>query len=302
LYGAPGTSKTPGARIVASQSGLRFVTICGGDLQALGPGAGIYLRQLLDSAKAGRSATIVIIDEADVMISERDEIASNTSLSAHSCFYVLLQAMRDSCPNLTVILTTSRPLLGIDVALLDRMDRVQELSLPNEELRLEFALRRALALFPVPYLAPREIEIIKFCLEPDPNAVKSSTSQTPSQAIFSVILTSSSSGKYGALGSENDLFSVGDDEVKIVYPSSLIEGAMSGVGFDGADDFDVINSMRALVESSRGWSYRELEKVITGVLSVVLGTEKCKVSSAVWLKEISDRVKEKRNLTATSKF
>ena len=139
FHGDSGTGKTLAAKSVAMDSGLPYAILCAADLQVMGMKAGLYLRQLLDVTERRGESCVLIIDEADYIITCRAELASSKSL-ASSCLYALLQTMREGSTNLSVIITTRRTLSGVDLAMLNRVDRVVSFAIPDAQLRLNFAL------------------------------------------------------------------------------------------------------------------------------------------------------------------
>lgn len=105
------------------------------------------MRRLLTWASTRRHGGIIIIDEAESALGSRaktkpdkseersDGTSSSSSSSGYSrdCLNVLL-SMTGSFGNIMLILTTSNP-CGLDEAVLDRMDEIIHLPLPNAECR-----------------------------------------------------------------------------------------------------------------------------------------------------------------------
>jgi ATPase family associated with various cellular activities (AAA) len=134
------------ARTVASSCDALSIVVDGNALLSAGDTAGASLRELLEAVKnqasfarsfwvltrllspffAMRQPTMIIIDDADALISSRFPITSTeditvyTPTSVHCGLYVLLEAMREAHPNVSVIVTTSLPLSRVDPAMLDR--------------------------------------------------------------------------------------------------------------------------------------------------------------------------------------
>jgi hypothetical protein len=50
----------------------------------------------------------------------RDDDTNDGVMMIHSCFYILLEAIRFSCPNLSLVITTSSSIRDVDSAILDR--------------------------------------------------------------------------------------------------------------------------------------------------------------------------------------
>ena len=65
---------------------------------------------------------VVILDDADAIIKSRDSISSSdVAPCIHSCYYLLLEAMRESSLKLSFIITTSlNDFSSVDYAFLDR--------------------------------------------------------------------------------------------------------------------------------------------------------------------------------------
>lgn len=129
LTGDNGTGKSISALKVSEVSGLPIITFCESDLETLGDKAGIYLRQELSSTKndwfIGSNPAIIIIDSADALVGSRSDKSTNgdsRGSSISNCFYVLLEAIRESSPNISIIITTNKHASEIDSAILDRFN------------------------------------------------------------------------------------------------------------------------------------------------------------------------------------
>lgn len=105
------------------------------ELASKGNQAGSLLRSILEEARNRESKVVVIIDNADSIITSRsnqnNKCTRNTgattqdgsiiSGSGHCCLYLLLEYMREARLGFSVIVTTSLDkLAGIDIAFLDR--------------------------------------------------------------------------------------------------------------------------------------------------------------------------------------
>jgi hypothetical protein len=60
-------------------------------------------------------------------------------------------------------------------------------------------------------------------------------------------------------------------------------------------DFNCEYCMSLLASSSAGWSFRDVDKVLGGVVSAVLSTEKCQVTSRLFLQEVKNTVRDKKD-------
>lgn len=117
------SGKSVSAKAVAASSGATAITVTGVEILSKGKQAGLYFRNLLDKMRKQKGHHIVIIlDDADAIIKSRDSIRSNNDASSvHSCYYLLLEAMRESSLKLSFIVTTSlNGSSSVDSAFLDR--------------------------------------------------------------------------------------------------------------------------------------------------------------------------------------
>ena len=263
IYGDPGTGKSICADALAYDSGIQYITLSVPEFLGLGSHAAVYIFDLLNKIKRGKTPTIVIIDEADDIILERNDSISSNGFT-QGCFYVLLQAMRESSLHLSVIVTTSLALSEIDTAILDRIDRIHHLSLPDEYQRLDFGLKRSYATFH-PYLSSNEIDNIKSNLENfDETSSIHSSPETDIPSTFD----------------ESAITSIND--VKNLLAHNSIDN----------DEFDALKCMKILNKFSAGWSFRELEKLFTSTVSAALGTQKCRVTNTLLLSELLVKYRE----------
>ena len=65
-------------------------------------------------------------------------------------------------------------------------------------------------------------------------------------------------------------------------------------------NFDCTLCMKLLAASSGAWSFRDVDKVLGGVLSAVLGTERCRVTSALFVQELRNGVRDKEDAATPS--
>lgn len=122
LIGPSGCGKSHVARYIAHHANIAHVTICGGDLLALGAGAGSFLRKLLDDCgRARKSSAVVVIDEADGILVNRKQLLDGQGIIlVNPSLYSILEATRCCSTRFSLILTTRLPVQEIDPALLDR--------------------------------------------------------------------------------------------------------------------------------------------------------------------------------------
>jgi hypothetical protein len=154
IIGPPGTGKSLAAIALAHNSGLPYLTLCGGDILGASPtlsspsaaptsvhsgGPGGLLRDVLDSAEAANNyrGYLVILDEADALIAKAKRVAAKPlgdgpameSLVTEperreevvaDCLHILLHRLRVNSPSLGTIITTTMDIHLIDSAFLDR--------------------------------------------------------------------------------------------------------------------------------------------------------------------------------------
>lgn len=73
FYGSPGTGKTMAAREFATQTGMDYAILSGGDVSPLGKEAVTKLYEVFDWAKRSSKGVVLFIDEAEAFLSNRAE-------------------------------------------------------------------------------------------------------------------------------------------------------------------------------------------------------------------------------------
>ena len=139
LYGKPGTGKTLLAKAVANESGVNFISIKGPQL--ISRYVGESERGVRETFRKARHAapTILFLDEIDSLIPRR----GSSSTDAHVTERVISQFLTemDGIEELkgVVVLAATNRLDLVDPAILrsGRFDLLFELSLPDEEIRVE---------------------------------------------------------------------------------------------------------------------------------------------------------------------
>ena len=170
FYGSPGTGKTMAAREFATQTGMDYAILSGGDIAPLGNEAVTKIYEVFNWAKSSRKGVVLFIDEAEAFLSSRGDdqsmsegkrAALNTLLSqtgryvhAISHNYIPMHTNKLAFSNCTqnllisftfvsaisatnnycIILATNRP-EDLDVAIVDRIDEALEFPLPGEKER-----------------------------------------------------------------------------------------------------------------------------------------------------------------------
>ncbi|MBA2852145.1 proteasome regulatory subunit [Methanococcus maripaludis] len=140
LYGPPGTGKTLLAKAVAYETNASFVRVVGSELvkKFIGEGAKL-VRDVFKLAKE-KSPCIIFIDEIDAVASKRTESLTGGDREVQRTLMQLLAEMDgfDSRGDVKIIAATNRPDI-LDPAILrpGRFDRIIEISMPDEDGRLE---------------------------------------------------------------------------------------------------------------------------------------------------------------------
>jgi AAA+ superfamily predicted ATPase len=87
---------------------------------------------LVKHAKKNRNGTIIVVDEAESLLLDRNTLAKSSM--EYKVVNHLLSYLGTKTPNIVWILTTNHPEL-LDQALKDRIDSFVEMGLPNQALR-----------------------------------------------------------------------------------------------------------------------------------------------------------------------
>ncbi len=140
LYGPPGTGKTLLAKAVAASTKSTFIEIVGSELvqKFIGEGAKL-VKEIFDLARA-KAPAVIFIDEIDAIASKRIEIGTSGEREVQRTFMQLLAEIDGFKPldNVKIIGATNRKDI-LDTAIIrpGRLDRMIEISLPNEDGRLQ---------------------------------------------------------------------------------------------------------------------------------------------------------------------
>ena len=73
FYGSPGTGKTMAAREFATQTGMDYAILSGGDVAPLGNEAVTKIHEVFDWAKRSSRGVVLFIDEAEAFLSNRGD-------------------------------------------------------------------------------------------------------------------------------------------------------------------------------------------------------------------------------------
>ena len=140
LYGPPGCGKTLIAKVLASESEANMFLINGPEIMNKYYGeTEAKLRELFKEAK-DNSPSIIFIDEIDAIAPKREEAYGDVEKRVVAQLLALMDGLSDR-GNVIVLGATNRP-DSIDPALRrpGRFDREWEISVPNEDGRLEILL------------------------------------------------------------------------------------------------------------------------------------------------------------------
>ncbi|CAK9146584.1 unnamed protein product [Ilex paraguariensis] len=122
------------AKELASESGLDYALMTGGDVAPLGSQAVSKIHQLFDWAKKSNRGLLLFIDEADAFLCERNK--TYMSEAQRSALNALLFRTGDQSKDIVLALATNRP-GDLDSAVADCIDEVLEFPLPGEDERLK---------------------------------------------------------------------------------------------------------------------------------------------------------------------
>ncbi len=145
LYGPPGCSKTLIAKAVATEAGLNFIAIKGGELLSMYVGESERaVREVFRKARAA-SPSIIFFDEIDAIGSARGEGSSHSGLNVLTTMLNEMDGI-EALKGVFVLAATNKPEV-LDPALMrpGRIDTILYVGLPDCETRkeiLDIRLRR----------------------------------------------------------------------------------------------------------------------------------------------------------------
>ena len=140
LYGPPGCGKTLIAKVLASESEANMFSINGPEIMNKYYGeTEAKLREIFKEAK-DNSPSIIFIDEIDAIAPKREEVYGDVEKRVVAQLLALMDGLNDR-GNVIVLGATNRP-GSVDPALRrpGRFDREFEISVPNEDGRLDILL------------------------------------------------------------------------------------------------------------------------------------------------------------------
>lgn len=137
MYGPPGCSKTLTAKAVATESGLNFIAIKGGELLSMYVGESERaLREIFRKARAA-SPSILFFDEIDAIGESREACTKNGGINVLTTLLNELDGI-ELLQGVFVLAATNKPEV-LDPALMrpGRLDTALYVGLPNVEARRE---------------------------------------------------------------------------------------------------------------------------------------------------------------------
>ena len=314
ISGPSGTGKTVIARTMSHTCDAVCIFVDGNALQSAGDTAGASLRALFENVRSEVSynksfrrwlwpftknqPTVIIIDDADVLISSRfaDGSGNDTSVNVHCCLYVLLEALRRESlhSDVSVLVTTSLSVSMVDPALLDRLVIGHYVSFPCSIVFTSAHSR-------LPSSCP------SFCHRRVDQVINVQLPSVVQRAIFVAKLVRRLLASF--IDSETLLFFEAcsselrsGNEDRAAARVSLLQSMRSSNKQHGdvprsilsysKDSFNAGECFSDLVFASHEWSLRDLCKFVANVRSEVLGTEQCLLSSFVWIRELSRQMKD----------
>ncbi|KAI6659605.1 hypothetical protein LOD99_14528 [Oopsacas minuta] len=134
LYGPPGTGKTLYAKSLAWNSGLDYALFTGGDIVPLGINSVTEIHKLFKWANTSRKGVLIFIDEADAFLKNRSTESMSENL--RSSLNAFLYLTGDTSKRYMLVLSSNQP-YQFDSAILDRLDDIIEVGLPDNEERVK---------------------------------------------------------------------------------------------------------------------------------------------------------------------
>jgi len=130
FFGLPGTGKTLAAKTIAQNSGLHYIYFAASGLGKFAKDADALnqVAELFEFAKRSPQKLIIIIDEAEILFAERDELKKGSRMN--QVLNLILSYTGTESSNYFVIALTNRP-QDFDLAVISRSDERIRFSLPN---------------------------------------------------------------------------------------------------------------------------------------------------------------------------
>lgn len=314
--GPAGVGKSLSIKRFTELSVLPCTILNSGDLEALGKGAGLFLREIADSCKNNKKKLILIIEDSDSLISSRanDKLinkekennflyevseGNKSSVSVSNCLFSLLEAIRDNSKYLSIILTCRLAVNKVDIAILDRVDFVVNFKEPSEiALRLELSIH-LLNVDLKSFVDSETQQLLEKLKNQDIISLKSTILKD--EVIH--VLTKGINGEVVQNKVENKIKSIEivpetDCPVELNKNFNFENNSSKSKSrkvyefirnnLDGYknDLFDLVVCLRGLLELSEKWTFRDLHKFIMSVKYDALSDERCKISNFAWMREL----------------
>lgn len=289
--GPAGVGKSTLAQLVAAMTSVPVTVLSGNDLLSLGNQGGLYLRTVLQECVTKKRITVILIEDADVIIKSRkstvavtaapeSSILRNSHSSSRSiavppalncCLYALLEGIRESSPYFSIVMTSRLASTGVDSAVLDRMDSTIELPLPTAAQRLYFTK----LVF--------ESEFMTLLDREDQQLYRQTINGLNQDQLYlhCSSLTSSIHSRDQTSPETDCPDAVGSSTTTSISDTSV------GANVDGSVSFNAGVSFLQLMNISEGWSYRDIKKFLMSTRFSVLANDRCMLTSNIWVKEVA---------------
>jgi hypothetical protein len=286
------------SRVVGSEVGNMIV--CGGDLQAMGDGATVFLNGVIRNCCQQRSRLILVLEEADGVVSARGpptstdgvgegaasaKAASNNN-NNNNCIFSLLAGLRENSAWISLVIVSRVAAVNIDSALLDRIDLSLHLARPNELQRVEYVLRGV------------QDSLLAFLSAEEAEEAEALAGHAPADALRN-ICTVDLKEVFGGGAGRTDQGAGASTSPETDRPAATaVEPAAASSPAVGAafisehlhsfssDVFELRLCLRLLLLLSGGWSFRDLNQFLAAVKYAVQCNESCRLTTNGWMKEL----------------
>jgi len=283
------------SRVVGSEVGS--MVVCGGDLQAMGDSATVFLNGVIRNCCQQRSRLILVLDEADGVISARGPPKSTDGAdggsegaapakATNNCIFALLAGLRENSAWISLVILSRIPPVSVDSALLDRIDLTLHLARPNELQRLEYVMRDV------------QGSLLAFLTAAEAGDVQALSGQAPADALRSMG-TLNLREIFGGGGASTDQVARASTSPETDRPlATAVEPAAASSPAVGAvfisehlhsfssGAFELRLCLRMLLLLSGGWSFRDLNQFLAAVKYAVQCNESCRLTTNGWMKEL----------------